>query len=111
MANIIFTEELTSEAYLPFGNVIAASPVDRSTVPRADKSIVFANMGTALRFNRLLDYKNLRSHAKMNVCVFRSTPIKMPFDIKLLERHQFSTQVFIPMSVKEKYLVLFLLLR
>ena len=41
----------------------------------------------------------------MNVCVFRSTPRTLPFEINKLERHEFSTQMFIPMNGK-RYLVI-----
>ncbi|KAI9358939.1 ureidoglycolate hydrolase-domain-containing protein [Zopfochytrium polystomum] len=34
-----------------------------------------------------------------NVCVFRSVPVKsLPFPLRLLERHRYSTQMFVPMT-------------
>jgi len=91
---------LTAEEYREYGNVIESrSPSSGSTL---------ANQGTAIRTNWLCDFKNLRSKAKMNVCTFRCTPPTNceRFDINLLERHQFSTQVFIPMTAANRYLVI-----
>eukprot|EP01114_Cavostelium_apophysatum_P012846 TRINITY_DN2974_c0_g1_i1.p1 TRINITY_DN2974_c0_g1~~TRINITY_DN2974_c0_g1_i1.p1 ORF type:complete len:188 (+),score=16.64 TRINITY_DN2974_c0_g1_i1:28-564(+) len=99
------TLPLTKEAYLPFGNVIEATD---NAIPTPDRKIVLANQGTALRFNRLLSYQNQRgeNNAPMNVCVFRAQPVTIPFQIKLLERHKHSTQVFIPMNAHKRYLVI-----
>lgn len=102
---------LNAEDYKPFGNVLEAKPKSES-----------ANQGTALRsdwlgnffcVNKLIDrfifywggIENKRDDAKMNVCVFRSTPRTLPFEINKLERHEFSTQMFIPMNGK-RYLVI-----
>ncbi|MFX5718669.1 ureidoglycolate lyase, partial [Acinetobacter baumannii] len=65
-----------------------------------------ANMGTAKRFNHLCKLENLRSDkAKLNLCVFRCTPLQaLPLELKLLEKHQYSTQVFMPMANNAKYL-------
>ena len=57
-----------------------------------------------MRTNWLTSIDNKRLNAKLNVCVFRSIPIQTPFDMKILERHEFSTQMFIPMNAK-RYLV------
>jgi|AGTN01.2.fsa_nt_gi Ureidoglycolate hydrolase len=84
----------------------------------ADEALKFkpANMGTAKRFNYLSNVENLRqgtrdqlpakTEARLNLCVFRVEPARMPLEIKLLERHEFSTQVFLPMSETSKFLVI-----
>jgi len=91
---------LTAEGYLPFGHVLSVRE-DEATLK------VAANQGTAARFNWLATFDNLRSSttAKANFCVFRCQPRQLPFSIKLLERHEFSTQFFIPMNAKKRYLV------
>jgi ureidoglycolate hydrolase len=57
-----------------------------------------ANQGTASRVDFLTQLQNLRKDANPNLCLFRSSPIKLPLEINLLERHQFSSQMFIPMT-------------
>ena len=90
---------LTRAAYERYGSVISA-----------DESMPFrpANMGTSKRFNHLCKLENLRQDkAKLNVCVFRCAPLKeIPLKMKLLEKHEYSTQVFMPMAEQGKYLAI-----
>jgi ureidoglycolate lyase len=92
-------EPISRQAYAPYGDLIAA-----------DEAMPFnyANMKTAKRFNFLSEVVNLRpERAKLNLCVFRCSPLeKLPFEIKLLERHEFSTQVFMPMSSDARFVVI-----
>jgi ureidoglycolate lyase len=92
-------EPISREAYEPYGSLIAGD----EALP-----FKFANMKTAKRFNHLADVVNLRpDSATLNLCVFRCSPLeKLPFEIKLLERHEFSTQVFMPISSNARYLVI-----
>jgi ureidoglycolate lyase len=95
------SEPIDRAAYRPYGDLIAA---DES------REFVFTNMGTAKRFNHLCDLKNLRpDEAKLNVCVFRCSPYSLEgrmntLEIRLLERHAHSTQLFVPMSAANRYL-------
>lgn len=95
----ILIEPISREAYSPYGSLIAA-----------DESVPFrlVNMATAKRFNHLAEVANLRADsAKLNLCVFRCSPLtEQELEIKLLEKHQFSTQVFLPMSSDAKFLVI-----
>jgi len=90
---------LTRAAYEPYGKVIAA-----------DDELPFklANMGTAKRYNFLCEVENRRpAEAKLNLCVFRCSPLAaLPLEMKLLEKHQRSTQAFIPMANNAKYLAI-----
>src|SRR5262245_29567260 len=90
---------ISSVGYEPYGDLIGAD-LARMFKP--------ANMGTAKRFNHLSNVENRRSggDAKLNLCVFRVEPARMPLEIKLLERHEFSTQVFLPMSETSRFLVI-----
>lgn len=85
---------LTAEAFAPFGRVISAGLT----------AGVSANQGTAVRFDHCAELTSTRPAAKPNLVVFRSTPRSLPFDVRLLERHRCSTQVFVPMIVS-RYLV------
>ncbi|MBX9668957.1 MAG: ureidoglycolate lyase [Candidatus Obscuribacterales bacterium] len=94
----ILAEPINREKYQPYGDLIAADEV----LP-----FNFANMKTARRFNRLADVINLRpDRATLNLCVFRCDPLaSLPLVMKLLERHEFSTQVFLPISSAARFLV------
>lgn len=90
---------ISREAYAPYGSLIAA-----------DEALPFryANMRTAKRFDHLAEIDNLRAEsAKLNLCVFSCSPlIETSLQMKLLEKHQYSTQVFMPMTNNAKFLVI-----
>lgn len=85
---------LTAQAFAPFGRVISAG-----LQPGAP-----ANQGTAVRFDFCAELSNTRPHSKPNLAVFRSVAKALPHEVRLLERHPCSTQVFLPMIVS-RYLV------
>lgn len=95
----IKAEALDFEAYSPYGQVIQAS--ERSSWRPA-------NMGTSKRFDHLCKLDNLRDlAAKLNVCIFQCSPLsKLPLEMKLLEKHEHSTQAFIPMDKSCRYLAI-----
>ncbi len=79
---------LDADAFAPFGDVISALDAGGSS----------ANQGTAVRFDWATTLVNDRAGARPNVAVFRSSPVALPFRVRLLERHPRSTQMFVPMS-------------
>jgi ureidoglycolate lyase len=88
---------ITTELYAPFGNVIEAQ---RSDVPG-----LLINQGTAYRYNHLVALENHRPEAQANLAVFRVTPLaSSTLQVNLLEKHPYSTQVFLPMNAG-RYLV------
>ncbi|EGF80232.1 hypothetical protein BATDEDRAFT_35133 [Batrachochytrium dendrobatidis JAM81] len=113
----ITVQPLERNAFLPYGDVIDAGSQITSDV---------ANQGTAKRFNHLTSFVNMRTasqtpklHQQLppsltqpaatpNLCIFQTQPATMPFSIKLLERHKYSTQMFIPMvqPTKEMFLTM-----
>ncbi|MBU6454396.1 MAG: ureidoglycolate lyase [Cyanobacteria bacterium REEB67] len=88
---IIKAEKLSTREYAPYGQVLAAS---------ADGPSKPANFGRARRFDSLVEMQNLRlDTATLNVCIFRcSAWTSSELEVKVLERHAFSTQVFMPMQ-------------
>jgi len=90
-AGVIKAQAITREAYAPYGELLVADPA-LSHKP--------ANFGRAKRYNFLSDAKNLRpDSARPNVCIFRCSAWTEPqLEMKLLERHEFSTQIFMPME-------------
>lgn len=103
---------LTREAFAPFGDVIQAwsNPL---SAPKGIR-VTSANQGTAHKFHSLSRVvSSFPEHEATQtgpplVSVFRSTPlaelaVPVPsqantFTVKLLERHPYSNQIFIPMG-------------
>ncbi|MBX9694898.1 MAG: ureidoglycolate lyase [Cyanobacteria bacterium] len=101
MTNSITTlkcKPISRAAYQVYGDLICADE---------GRAFVSSNMGTAKRFNHLTPVDNNRpTSAKLNLCVFRCQPTNLPLEIKLLERHEFSTQVFLPMKDDALFVVI-----
>jgi ureidoglycolate lyase len=93
----IVAAPLNRNSYRRYGDVIAVDPAAAGAS---------ANAGTAQRFDRLGAIESLRPGAAPNLCVFRVAPAAAnPFQVRMLERHRHSTQVFIPMGGATRYLV------
>lgn len=88
-------EPLTVEGFAPFGKVVSAGLGAGAA----------ANQGTAVRFDWVSVIQNTRPEAKLNLAVFRSVARTLPIELKLLERHPCSTQVFLPMIVGKMVVV------
>jgi ureidoglycolate lyase len=84
-------ERLSEERYSPYGNIIEGG---------AKKTFRAANFGRARRYDYLAAMHNLRpTTAKLNVCVFECSAFSDPLlNLNILERHAFSTQIFMPMA-------------
>jgi len=83
----IVAEPLTAEAFKPYGSVLEAPPVPGRVY-----------------FNDTL--ASGRAHAPISVSVATVAATKaLPLTVKVLERHEHSSQTFIPLSVS-RYLVL-----
>jgi ureidoglycolate lyase len=96
---VIVPRPITVEAYAPYGRVLMASP-------RGEPGLT-ANLGTARRFDDLVDMVNTRGErAKLEVRCFRSSPVPLAKRaLALLEKHPHSTQLFIPMNAS-RYIAL-----
>lgn len=93
---LVSAEPITLDAYAPFGALIAA----RATSPRR------ANHGTAQAWDELAELVNARGdRARPSVSLFRCAPHLEPhLDVRWLERHPHSTQMFVPMTAS-RYLI------
>lgn len=81
-------EPITPEAFAPFGRLVAAAGPSRRV-----------NLGSADRFDRVAELLNLRpGGATPNLALFRCEAGRLPLTLPLLERHPWSTQVFVPMA-------------
>lgn len=96
---------LTPEAFASFGQVVQAY-VDVNAVPSPRKTkITGANQGTALKFHKLAPVQSFYpsdAGATTDLSVYRCQPIELSSEgdwaVKLLERHPFTNQAFIPMG-------------
>ncbi|KAK4057093.1 Allantoicase [Microbotryomycetes sp. JL221] len=115
---------LTREAYSSYGSVIQAYPDERSA--KKDIKIKRVNFGTASKYNFLskvewiepsVSIHGSKLEPEINFCVFRcdaqngevSQHInkKEQWQVKVLERHEFSSQAFVPMgNGGDRYLVI-----
>lgn len=84
----IDVEPITHERFAPFGRLIACPGTGD---PRA------VNEGSAERWDSQSPCSNQRAHATLNVATFQARPRPMPFELHTLERHPFSTQIFVPL--------------
>ncbi len=87
-------QPLTKEAFAPFGDVIGLELAGGLS----------ANQGTATRFDRVANLSGSRPEAKPNLAVFRSVAKTLPFEVRLLERHPCSTQMFVALAC-QRFLV------
>lgn len=103
-ATILPILPLTPEAFAPFGKVIQAY-ADHNAAPRGTK-ITPANQETASKFHKLAligsSYPE-GDDATAGISVYRCDPLpsdgkNLGWDVKVLERHPFTTQAFIPMG-------------
>lgn len=86
---------ISAKDYAPYGEIVDAT---------LGHDFVLTNQGTAKRYNNLVDVQDLRpAQSKLNLCIFQCTPAKSnPVEISLLEKHPYSTQVFMP-TTNERY--------
>ena len=91
----LIPEALNSESFVEFGDVIEVDPA---------KDHFSINDGFTERYHNLASVDVLKNNGKVLINIFRSTPLKMPIAIKMMERHPLSSQAFIPMG-EQPYLV------
>ncbi|MCC4118700.1 ureidoglycolate lyase [Aromatoleum toluclasticum] len=84
----IVAEALTPEAFAPFGDVIAA---------RDDVRRFAINGGNTMRFHDLA-HIDPGPDGRSIVSVFRGQPRRLPFTLRMMERHPLASQAFMPLS-------------
>lgn len=89
-------EALTAEAFAPFGDVIEVDP---------SKPNFTINYGNTQRFHDLAKLDVANSGGTAGISIFRSTPLPMPIQIRLLERHPLSSQAFYPLNPRPYLIV------
>ncbi|KAG9290679.1 hypothetical protein G9A89_011642 [Geosiphon pyriformis] len=112
----LIAEPLTNHAYAAYGQIISSFIEANLYSPNSVSitngiKVTPANQGTARKFNhvaRLINFRQnistdkegrLLARAEPNLSIFRCRPAtKLPIEVKLLERHPYSSQSFIPMG-------------
>ncbi|CAD6893406.1 unnamed protein product [Tilletia controversa] len=112
-------EPLTREAYAPYGSLIDGPLPSSSSENIKSKTV---NQGTASKYLSLSPFLSTyptHASASAQIHVFRCAPrFSLPsqqeqgegFEVKVLERHRFTTQVFVPLTsnprTQQGYLVI-----
>ena len=86
---------LTREAFAPYGDVIQVAESRHYTI----------NQGWAERYADVAELDLLEGEGKPNVGIVRAEARPMPLQVRLMERHPKSSQLFIPL-VPRPFLVL-----
>lgn len=87
-------EPLTREAFAPFGDVIQLEDARHYPI----------NLGTTERFHDLANVDVLENGGRPLVNVFRGQARTLPFEIRMMERHPFGSQAFLPLTA-DPYLI------
>ncbi|HEX2791519.1 MAG TPA: ureidoglycolate lyase [Steroidobacteraceae bacterium] len=89
MSDIILkAAPLTAAAFAPFGDVIEIAG-------RRSGSI---NEGTCERFDDLAQVDVLAAGGRPLISIFKAVARRLPFHVKVLERHPLSSQAFMPLD-------------
>ena len=86
-------EPLTKESFAPFGDVIDTS----------NTTAVSINKGLAQSFQSLTRIDVTDGHVIANI--YQSKAPEFPLEIRMMERHPFGSQAFIPMNCQQWLLV------
>jgi ureidoglycolate lyase len=91
LAIALSLKRLTTEAFAPFGEVIAI------TAETAQRTI---NAGYAQRFDGLARIDAAAAGGQAVLGIFRTKPRQLPFKLSVMERHQLGSQLFMPLSAQ-----------
>lgn len=89
MSRRVTPQPLTAEAFAPYGDVIEVSDAAHHYP---------INHGYTTRYHDLAKLQLSDEGGKAGVSIFRSTPLEMPVEVKLMEYHPKSSQAFMPLS-------------
>ncbi len=88
-------ERLTAEAFAPYGDVIQTD---------ANNTVIPINYGMTERHHQLATPDVAEGGGHSIISLFRTQPITLPFDIKVMERHPLGSQAFM-MTTDNPYVV------
>lgn len=88
METLLQAEEITPEAFHPFGQVIMAEGADHFTI----------NEGTTERYHDLAGIDVTSGGGRPLLNIFRAQPRSLPIRLSVMERHPLGSQAFVPLS-------------
>ncbi len=88
MTRTLTPRPLTREAFAPFGDVLDTNWRDHYPI----------NGGRCERYHDLATAEATGSDARVILSIFRGTPYSFPLELKMMERHPFGSQAFMPLS-------------
>jgi ureidoglycolate lyase len=86
----ILIEQLTPEAFAPFGQVIQMEGAQHYPI----------NNGMTERYHDLAKVELGGVHPRPLISIFRGQPYELPLTLKLVERHPLGSQAFYPLSIR-----------
>lgn len=114
----VSSSPLTRESFAPFGHVVentlkTIDPGSSAAAARLPRNASIANQGSALKLSNVTPMTNnyglapsqmpSRPAVSMFVChprtLRQASSKKLRFDVRILERHPFTTQTFVPMGL------------
>jgi ureidoglycolate lyase len=95
MTDVLTVQPLSTAAFAPFGQVIAAGSAARHFA---------VNDGSAERFDDLATLDTTRAGGRPVLSIFRAKPRLLPLQLRLVERHQLGSQAFVPLAL-QRFLV------
>ncbi|MXN67463.1 ureidoglycolate lyase [Stappia sp. GBMRC 2046] len=81
-------ERLTKAEFAPFGDVIEKEGVENFKI----------NDGRCTRYHDLAHVEIAGPQPRALVNIFESTPVSFPYELRMVERHPFGSQAFVPLS-------------
>jgi ureidoglycolate lyase len=88
MSRTLTARPLTREAFAPFGHVIDTDWQNHFPI----------NNGMCERYHDLANVEAAGPNARVLVSIFRGKPYDFPLKLKMVERHPFGSQAFMPLS-------------
>jgi ureidoglycolate lyase len=92
---VLSVKLLTREAFAPFGDVIDLDDAQHFPI----------NQGSTERYHDLAKVDVYDQGGRPLINVFRGQPRRLPFEVKMLERHPLGSQAFVPLA-KRSYAVI-----
>ena len=96
MSTITLTPQpLSAAAFAPYGDVMSVETPEK---------LLNINYGNTERYHNIANVDVNENDGNTLINIFRSRPLPLPIDIKIMERHPLSSQAFMPLG-DQPYLV------